>query len=156
MKYSADHWKRYDILSIFEVPTLQIHPIGPCKKTSFFASLWSKVRAVQEGISYLQSPAGILIFQLQTDMNQIFQMNYYEAMQFIGLQSYNPSKFIKTWVGPQALLAHSDFSWKRPSGPNNFWPRTLTAHNFNINCHWKFYSTSFESSDSYLFRSGRT
>ena len=99
------------------------------------------------------SSKSCLIFQLQRDMNQIFQMSYYEAMQFIGLQSYNPSKFIKTEDGPRASLAHNDFSWNRPSDPNDFWPRTLTAHNFKINCHWKFYSNSFETSDSYLFRS---
>ena len=140
MKYSADHWKRYDILSIFEVPTLQIHPIGPCKKTSFFASLWSKVRAVQEGISYLQSPAMILILQLQTDMNKIFQMRYYRALQIKGLQSCKPSKFAKNGDGPRASIEHNDFSWNWPSDLNDFWLQTLTAYNFTINCHLKSYT----------------
>ena len=79
-----------------------------------------------------------MIFCLQTDMNQIFKMRYYEALQTKELQSYKPSYFTKIRFGPWASLEHSNFSWKRQSIPNNFWPRTLIAHNFAENWHWKF------------------
>ena len=46
------------------------------------------------------------------------------------MQSYKPSKFAKTREEPRASLQHSNFSWKRPSDPNNFLLQTFTAYNF--------------------------
>ena len=131
---------------------------GAFQKDSFFASLWSKVWVVQEGMSYLKSPARILIFWLKTGMYKVFQMRYYEALQTKGLQIYKPSKFTKTEdrPRPRASLEHSNFSCKWLSKPNNFCLWTLMAHNFAINQYWKSNSTSFERSDSYLFGGGRS
>ena len=70
-------------------------------------------------IKYLKIPNKILIFLLQIDINQIFQMRYYGALQTNQLQSYKPSKLDKTRDGPQASLEHDNFSWKWPSNPNN-------------------------------------
>ena len=44
-------------------------------------------------IKYLKSPNKILIFLLQIDMNQIFQMRYYMTFNDNLKQSYRPSKF---------------------------------------------------------------
>ena len=41
---------------------------------------------------------------------QVVQMRYSGALQIKGMQSYKPSKFIRTWDGPLASLEHSDFS----------------------------------------------
>ena len=87
-----------------------VRPRVPFKKTHSFGHLWSKMGSLQTEIEYLESPARILIFWFQTDMNQIFQMRYYEALQIKGLQSYKPSNFTKTKDGPPASLDQSDFS----------------------------------------------
>ena len=42
----------------------------------FFGHLWSKMESLQIEIKYIKSIARILIFQLQTNMNQIFEMRY--------------------------------------------------------------------------------
>ena len=72
------------------------------KNSVFFGHLCSKIGLLQIEIKFLKRPAGILIFRLQTNMNQIFWMKYYEALQTKGLQSYKPSKFTKIGDGPRA------------------------------------------------------
>ena len=65
----------------------------PFKKTRFFGHLWSKMGWLHIEIKYLKSPNKILIFLLQIDMNQIFQMRYYMTFNDNLKQSYRPSKF---------------------------------------------------------------
>ena len=65
----------------------------PFKKTRFFGHLWSKMGWIHIEIKYLKSPNKILIFLLQIDMNQIFQMRYYMTFNDNLKQSYRPSKF---------------------------------------------------------------
>ena len=60
-------------------------PLAPFKmysglqKNSFFGRLWSKMGSIQIEIKYLKRAARILVFLLQIDMNQIFQMRYYKT-----------------------------------------------------------------------------
>ena len=49
--------------------------------------------SIQIEIKYLKKAARILIFKLQTYMNQIFQMRYYITFNDNLKQSYRPSKF---------------------------------------------------------------
>ena len=49
--------------------------------------------SIQIEIKYLKRAARILIFWLQIDMNQIFQMRYYMTFNDNLKQSYRPSKF---------------------------------------------------------------
>ena len=49
--------------------------------------------SIQIEIKYLKRAARILIFLLQVDMNQIFQMRYYMTFNDNLKQSYMPSKF---------------------------------------------------------------
>ena len=65
----------------------------PFKKTRFFGHLWCKMGWLHIEIKYLKSPNKILIFLLQIDMNQIFQMRYYMTFNDNLKQSYRPSKF---------------------------------------------------------------
>ena len=62
--------------------------------------------SIQIEIKYLKRAARILIFKLQIDMNQIFQMRDYRALQIKGLQSYKPANFSKTKDGPWASFKH--------------------------------------------------
>ena len=59
-------------------------------------------------IKYLKSPNNILIFLLQIDMNQIFQMRYYMTFNDNLKQTYRPSKFtvknFRSLSGTIALL----------------------------------------------------
>ena len=55
------------------------------------------------------------------------------------MQSYKPSKFNKSGVGPQASLEHSNFSWKQPSDLNNLWLGSLTAHYFTLSLKVLYY-----------------
>ena len=65
----------------------------PFKKTRFFGHLWCKMGWLHIEIKYLKSPNKILIFLLQIDTNQIFQMRYYMTFNDNLKQSYRPSKF---------------------------------------------------------------
>ena len=65
----------------------------PFKKTRFFGHLWCKMGWLHIEIKYLKSPNKILIFLLQIDTNQIFQMRYYVTFNDNSKQSYRPSKF---------------------------------------------------------------
>ena len=49
-----------------------------------------------------QIRAMALAFSLQSDMNQIFQMRYYEVLQTKELKSYKSSNFAKIKDGPRA------------------------------------------------------
>ena len=49
--------------------------------------------SIQIEIKYLKRTDRILIFWLQIDMNQIFQMRYYMTFNDNLKQSYRPSKF---------------------------------------------------------------
>ena len=71
-----------------------------------------KVESHCKFISHLQFALQCLSKKLvfKTDMNQIFQMRYYEALQIKGLQSYKLSKLGKNGDGPRASIEHSDFS----------------------------------------------
>ena len=51
-------------------PTLASNRVKEAKETK--SSVWSKIGSFQIKIKYLKSLASILIFWLQTDMNQIF------------------------------------------------------------------------------------
>ena len=48
----------------------------PSKELGFFGHIWSEMGSLQIEIKYLKSFPTILIFGLQKDMNQIFQMKY--------------------------------------------------------------------------------
>ena len=66
--------------------------------------MWS----IQIEIKYLKRAARILIFLLQIDMNQIFQMRYYMTFNDNLKQSYRPSKFavknFRSLLGTIAML----------------------------------------------------
>ena len=137
------NWILFITTKILKVQTISI---------STKASVWYEVRILWlwANIKHVKSHAMALAFSLQIDMNQIFQMKYYEALQIKGMQSYKPSKFAKNEDRPRASIEHSDFSWKRSRDPYNFWTRNFMAYNFATICHWQSYSISFERSDSYL------
>ena len=97
------------------------------------------------------SLARILGCRLQLFMNQIFQMSYCRAVQAKGVQSYKPSKFALAGDGNQTWYGHSNYRWKRRPDPNNFLSLNLKAYNSFTNWHWKYYSTSFEESEIYIF-----
>ena len=50
------------------------------QKAPFFGHLWSKMGSIQIEIKYLKRAGRILIFRLQIDVNQIFQMRYYKTL----------------------------------------------------------------------------
>ena len=63
-------------------------------------------------IKYLKSPNKILIFLLQIDTNQIFQMRYYMTFNDNLKQSYRPSKFaVKNFRSLSGTIAMLEEAW---------------------------------------------
>ena len=96
----------------------------------------------------------ILNFWLLTDMNLIFQIKYYRALQAKRLQNHRSVKFAPTGDWSRVPRGHTNSSLgtlKKLSDPNNFWMLTLMANYFATNLHLKSFGIYFERFELYLF-----
>ena len=103
-------------------------------------------------IKYLMSPARILFFPLQTDLNQLFQMRYYKTFKDKLKQSYRLSNFaVKKNSRPfgfEATFLQVVYSESLLSARPGFESRTLQTLrlcSFAAPCSTRSYTTSFES-----------
>ena len=78
----------------------------PFKKTRFFGHLWCKMGWLHIEIKYLKSPNKILIFLLQIDTNQIFQMRYYMTFNVLYFNLKRPYFFSKMAKKPSFFERH--------------------------------------------------